>query len=189
MVSLGKTKQYRLEKDGRQNSGEKSEGADSQNGGHFAEGPAPSDAALAAGAAHRDSKKPNRASLVRHQKRSEKFRLRLTDDELEGLNALAARTGINRCRLARKGIREIITGGVDLLDREQMAVMELAKQMRLIGINLNQIARQLNLGKDPGNSLAETVEKLALTCNEGEFTWRRMVASARARTVPEHGRS
>lgn len=126
---------------------------------------------------------------MRRQKRSEKFRLRLTEDELNGLQELAARTGINRSRLARKALRELVTGNVDLLEREQHAVLELARQMRLIGINLNQVARQLNQGNDPGRALAETVEKLALTYNEGEFTWRRMVAAARARTVPENGRT
>jgi hypothetical protein len=126
---------------------------------------------------------------LRRQKRSETFRVRLTDAEHEGLQALSTRTGILRSRLARKALRELITGSVDLLEREQYAVLELARQMRLIGINLNQVARQLNQGSDPGRALAETVEKLALTYNEGEFTWRRMVAAARARTVPEHGRT
>ncbi len=126
---------------------------------------------------------------LRRQKRSETFRVRLTDAEHEGLLALSTRTGILRSRLARKALRELITGDVHLLEHEQHAVLELARQMRLIGINLNQVARQLNQGNDPGRALAETVEKLALTYNEGEFTWRRMVAAARARTVPEHGRT
>ena len=178
-----------IEAERRVKSGKKSEGADSQNGGHFAGGPEPSDAALAAGAAHRDSRKPNAAPLVRRQKRSEKLRLRLTEDELRGLQQLAAQTGINRCRLARKALRELVTGGVDLLDREQMAVMELARQMRLIGVNLNQIARQINGGDAPSRALAVIVEQLASTCNDSEFTWRRLVATARARTVPEHGRA
>ncbi|MDB5968516.1 MAG: hypothetical protein JWQ90_966 [Hydrocarboniphaga sp.] len=126
---------------------------------------------------------------LRRQKRSETFRLRLTDAEHEGLLALSARTGIRRSRLARKALRELITGNVDLLEREQHAVLELARQMRLIGVNLNQIARQLNRGEAPGRALVETVEQLALIYNEGEFTWRRLVAAARARTVPEHGRA
>lgn len=179
-----------LEAKRRAKSGEKREGADSQNGGHFAGGPPRSDAALAAGAAHRDSKAPPAPKpVMRRAKRSEKFRVRLTDEELDGLHALAARTGINRCRLARKALRELITGNVDLLDREQQAVLELARQMRLIGVNLNQVARQLNRGDDPGRALAETIEKLAAAYSESEFTWRRLVATARARTVPEHGRA
>lgn len=178
-----------LEAERRARSGEKREGADSQNGGHFAGGPPRSDAALAAGAAHRDSKAPATKPVVRRAKRSEKFRVRLTDEELDGLHALAARTGINRCRLARKALRELITGNVDLLDREQQAVLELARQMRLIGVNLNQVARQLNRGDDPGRALTETVEKLAAAYSESEFAWRRLVAAARARTVPEHGRT
>ena len=125
---------------------------------------------------------------LRRQKRSETFRLRLTDAEHEALQALSERTGIRRSRLARKALRELVTGGVDLLEREQYAVLELARQMRLIGINLNQVARQLNRGEDPGRALAETVEQLAAAYSEGEFTWRRLVAAALARTVPEHGR-
>jgi hypothetical protein len=126
---------------------------------------------------------------IRRQKRSETFRVRLTEAEHEGLLALSVRTGIRRSRLARKALRELITGNVDLLEREQWAVLDLARQMRLIGINLNQVARQLNRGEDPGRALGEAIEKLTLAYNEGEFRWRRMVAAARARTVPEHGRT
>lgn len=103
--------------------------------------------------------------------------------------ALSTRTGIRRSRLARKALRELITGNVDLLEREQQAVLQLARQMRLIGVNLNQIARQLNRGEAPGQALAEVVENLTLAYREGEYAWRHLVAAARARTVPEHGRA
>jgi len=125
---------------------------------------------------------------LRRQKRSETFRLRLTDDEHGALISLSQRTGICRSRLARKALRELVTGNVDLLNREQQAVLELARQMRLIGINLNQIARQLNSGETASRSLAETIEKLREALSESEYAWRRQVAAARARTVPEHGR-
>lgn len=65
---------------------------------------------------------------------------------------------------------------------------EIARQMRLIGVNPNQVARQLNRRDDPGRALAENVENLTAAYSEGEFAWRRLVAAARARTVPEHGR-
>jgi hypothetical protein len=125
---------------------------------------------------------------LRRQKRSETFRLRLTDAEHGALISLSQRTGICRSRLARKALRELVTGNVDLLNREQQAVLELARQMRLIGINLNQIARQLNSGEAASRSLAETIENLREALSESEYAWRRQVAAARARTVPEHGR-
>ncbi len=74
---------------------------------------------------------------------------------------LANRTGIRASRLARKAIRELVTGGVDLLNREQQAVLELARQMRLIGINLNQIARQMNRGDGSSRSLGRSRSKSA----------------------------
>jgi len=128
--------------------------------------------------------------ILRRQKRSETFRVRLTDAEHGALRSLAQRTGICRSRLARKAIRELVTGNVDLLQHEQQAVLELARQMRLIGVNLNQIARQLNRGDGATSALAESVEALRerLTDCECEFAWRRQVAAARARTVPEYGR-
>ena len=126
--------------------------------------------------------------VLRRQKRSETFRVRLTDAEHGALQSLAQRTGICRSRLARKAIRELVTGNVDLLQHEQQAVLELARQMRLIGNNLNQIARQLNRGDGPSRVLAESVELLRERLTECEFAWRRQVAAARARSVPEYGR-
>ena len=124
----------------------------------------------------------------RRAKRSEALQTRLTAEEHAALHRLATRTGIRASRLARKAIRELVTGGVDLLNREQQAVLELARQMRLAGINLNQIARQLNRGDSASRGLAETLTELREALTESEYTWRRLVAAARARTVPEHGR-
>ena len=124
----------------------------------------------------------------RRAKRSEALQTRLTAEEHAALRHLSARTGIRASRLARKAIRELVTGGVDLLNREQQAVLELARQIRLVGINLNQIARHLNRGDGTSRSLADTITELREALTESEFTWRRLVAAARARTVPEYGR-
>ncbi len=189
MLDHGAVSRNRPKARGKEKSGKKREGADSQNGGHFAAQaePAPAFAhgsRALAGAAHRDGK----ATAPRPAKRSEKFRLRLTTAELDGLHDLAARTGIPRSRLARKALRELITGSVDLLNREQQAVLELARQMRLIGINLNQIARQMNRRDSASRNLGGSIEELREALTESEYTWRRLVATARARTVPEYGR-
>lgn len=124
----------------------------------------------------------------RRAKRSEVVQTRLTVDERAALRRLSARTGIAASRLSRKAIRELVTGGIDLLNREQQAVLELARQIRLVGVNLNQIARHLNRGDSASRSLAETILELREALTESEYTWRRLVAAARARTVPEHGR-
>jgi len=126
--------------------------------------------------------------IRRRAKRSEALQTRLTAEEHAALRRLSDRTGIRASRLTRKAIRELVTGGVDLLNREQQAVLELARQMRLIGVNLNQIARQLNRGDNAARSLGEAIGALRETLTESEYTWRRLVAAARARTVPEHGR-
>jgi mobilization protein MobC len=126
--------------------------------------------------------------IRRRAKRSEALQTRLTAEEHAALRRLSAQTGIAASRLSRKAIRELVTGGVDLLNREQQAVLELARQMRLIGVNLNQIARHLNRGDGASRSLAGTIMELRETLTESEYTWRRLVAAARGRTVPEHGR-
>lgn len=171
---------------GRAKGGEKREGADSQNVGHFS-GSAPHSAAPA-GAAPRESKA---RPAPRRAKRSETFRLRLTTEELDALHALAKRTGINRSRLARKALRELVTGGVHLLDREQLAALEVARQLRQAGINLNQIARRLNQLAGDRATLAQLERDIA-QLNEAvmrsEDHWRRLVATARNRIVPEYGR-
>jgi chemotaxis protein histidine kinase CheA len=180
-------------REGRAKSGEKREGADSQNVGHFA-GSAPHSAAPArgsrapAGAAPRDGKA---RPAPRRAKRSETFRLRLTTEELDALHALAKRTGINRSRLARKALRELVTGGVHLLDREQLAALEVARQLRQAGINLNQIARRLNqLASDRATlrQLEQDLAQLNEAVMQSEDRWRGLVAMARNRIVPEHGR-
>lgn len=180
-------------REGRAKGGEKREGADSQNVGHFA-GSAPHSAAPArgsrapAGAPPRDSKT---RPASRRNKRSETFRLRLTTEELDALHALAKRTGINRSRLARKALRELVTGGVHLLDREQVAALEVARQLRQAGINLNQIARRLNqLAGDRATlmQLDRDLARLSDAVMRSEDRWRGLVAMARNRIVPEYGR-
>jgi hypothetical protein len=121
-------------------------------------------------------------------KRSETFRLRLTAEEHAALQGLSARTGICRSRLARKAIRELVTGGVDLLQREQIAALEVARQLRRIGVNLNQIAHHLNSDGQPGKSLSVEVAALRAAVEDSEYGWRGLVAAARARSVPEYGR-
>ncbi|GAC1632161.1 MAG: hypothetical protein NVS9B10_26310 [Nevskia sp.] len=121
-------------------------------------------------------------------KRSETFRLRLTADEHAALQTLSARTGICRSRLARKAIRELVTGNVDLLQREQIAALEVARQLRHIGVNLNQIARHLNAEGRVGKSLSAEVAALRTAVEDSEYGWRGLVAAARARSVPEYGR-
>jgi hypothetical protein len=124
----------------------------------------------------------------RRAKRSETLQTRLTAEEHSALRHLSDRTGIRASRLVRKAIRELVTGGVDLLNREQQAVLELARQMRLIGVNLNQIARHLNRGDSDSHGLRRSIEELRQALTESEYTWRRLIATARARTVPEYGR-
>ncbi|MDB5973302.1 MAG: hypothetical protein JWR07_62 [Nevskia sp.] len=127
---------------------------------------------------------------LRHQKRSETFRVRLTDHEHDGLLDLARRTGIPRSKLARKALRELITGGVHLLEREQLAALEVARQLRLIGINLNQIAKRMNQlagDRDTLVQVRQENERLQSAVMESEDHWRGLVVMARTRAVPEYG--
>lgn len=137
--------------------------------------------------------KQTTASVVlgrpRRVKRSEAMRLRLRDTEWEGLDRLASRTGINKSRLARKALRELITGGVDLLEREQQAVLTLSKGLRALQFDLHELARHCELSGADADAVLAQLSCLEAWCAESDLRWRGLIAAARARTVPEHGRT
>jgi predicted DNA-binding protein len=196
MLDHDAAKRNSLPAERRAKSGEKREGADSQNGGHFAAqaepAPAPARGSRAlAGATHRDRKARSARPALRPGKRSEKYRWRMTAEEMQRLKDVSAQTGINRSHLIRKAVRELLTGTVHLLEREQLAALEVARQLRLIGINLNQIAKRLNQlagDRDTLERVQRDVQKVHAEVMEAEDHWRGLVVMARNRIVPEYGR-
>lgn len=115
----------------------------------------------------------------------------MTAEEMQRLKDVSAQTGINRSHLIRKAVRELLTGTVHLLEREQLAALEVARQLRLIGVNLNQIAKRLNQldgDRDTLVCVERDIQKLQAAVMQSEDHWRGLVAMARNRIVPEYGR-
>lgn len=125
---------------------------------------------------------------ARRVKRSEVLRLRLQEAEWQGLRRLSDRTGINQSRLARKALRELVTGGVDLLEREQQQVLVLSRSLRSLQSDLKALSERSMTGDEEGAAVLEQLSRLQIWCAESDLRWRGLIAAARARTVPEHGR-
>ena len=125
----------------------------------------------------------------RRIKRSEAMRLRLRENEWEGLRRLAKTTGINKSRLARKALRELITGGVDLLEREQQEVLTLSHELRALRSELGALSAHYKNARTDALVVLPQLARLEAWCAESDLRWRGLIAAARARTVPEHGRT
>lgn len=124
----------------------------------------------------------------RRLKRSETLRLRLRENEWAGLHHLAKTTGINQSRLARKALRELVTGGVDLLEREQLQVLELSRGLRALQSELGNLSVHCKDKGVDGSAVLKQLARLEAWCADSDLRWRGLIAAARARTVPEHGR-
>lgn len=75
---------------------------------------------------------------------SGKLRLRLRAADLVQLEDEARRAGLSRTQWAAALIRRRLHGRVQLTPPEATAVIEARRELRRIGVNLNQIARALN---------------------------------------------
>lgn len=93
---------------------------------------------------------------------SGKLTLRLSPDDLVMLEVEAARTGLSRTQWSVALIRSRIYRRPQLTPPEAQALIEVRRELRRIGINVNQIARALNTAVIEGRVLdAETAQLLA----------------------------
>lgn len=76
--------------------------------------------------------------------RSGKLTVRLTDREAALLQAEAASVGLSRTQWSVSLIRRRLEGRAQFTPPEAMALIECRRELRRIGVNVNQIARALN---------------------------------------------
>ena len=79
------------------------------------------------------------------ESRTGKLTLRLGLDDLIALEAEAARVGLPRTRWVVALVRRKLHGGPQLSPPDAAAFLEVQRDLRRIGVNLNQIARTLHM--------------------------------------------
>lgn len=92
---------------------------------------------------------------------SGKLGLRLTPADLTVLEAEAARAGMTRTQWTVALIRARLHHRPQLSRRDALALIEVQRELRRIGVNVNQIARALNTAVMEGAVLALEVAQLA----------------------------
>lgn len=93
--------------------------------------------------------------------RDAKLSLRLTADDMELLEVEAARTGLSRTQWTVALIRRRLHERPQLTPSEAIAVVGIQRELRRIGVNVNQIARALNTAVLEGKVLDLEVGQLA----------------------------
>ena len=93
--------------------------------------------------------------------RDAKLSLRLTADDMALLEAEAARTGLSRTQWTVALIRRRLHERPQLSPSEAIAFVGIQRELRRIGVNVNQIARALNTAVLEGKVLDLEVAQLA----------------------------
>lgn len=75
---------------------------------------------------------------------SGKLTLRLAPEELQLLEARAAQADLSRTQWAVALLRRRLHGRPQLTPAETLALIEIRRELRRIGVNINQIARAMN---------------------------------------------
>ena len=99
-------------------------------------------------------------SAVTSGPRSGKLTLRLTDRELALLEVEAASVGLSRTQWSVSLIRRRLEGRLQFTPPETMALIGCRRELRRIGVNVNQIARALNTAVTEGRVLDLEVAQL-----------------------------
>ncbi len=113
--------------------------------------------------------------------RTGKLTLRLGLDDLAALEAEAARVGLSRTRWVVALVRRRLHGGPQLSPPEAAAFLEVQRDLRRIGVNLNQVARTLHMRAraDASGGEAERVLAFATEVRGGLADLRRALEGNR----------
>lgn len=114
--------------------------------------------------------------------RTGKLTLRLGADDLAALEAEAARVGLTRTRWLVALVRRKLHGGPQLSPPEAAAFLEVQRDLRRIGVNLNQVARTLHMREaraDASGGEAERVLAFATEVRGGLADLRRALEGNR----------
>lgn len=93
--------------------------------------------------------------------RSAKLTLRLSEDDMQRLEAEAARAGLRRTQWAAALIRRRLHGRTQLTPPEAVALIGVRRELHRIGVNINQIARALNTAVMEGTVLDLEIAQLS----------------------------
>jgi hypothetical protein len=99
--------------------------------------------------------------------RSAKLTLRLTLEEMALLEAEAASVGLSRTQWSVALIRRRLSGRAQFTPPEAMALIGCRRELRRIGVNVNQIARALNTAVMEGTVLE--LETAQLEAHQSEL--------------------
>lgn len=110
---------------------------------------------------NRHQTKPKIDTLAGKERRIE---VRVSDRELQIIDASAERTGLNRSEYLRtKGLEGIDIKNRSLPDPDYAHLMLNYRELLTQGNNLNQIARALNAARSRGESVADYLAAVAAT--------------------------
>lgn len=80
-------------------------------------------------------------------KKTTSLKLRINPDDLTAIDIVAKNYGLKRSAFCRELLRDGIGKSLFLTDEDKAIFSLLHDDLRMIGINVNQIARRLNSGK------------------------------------------
>ncbi|MBA8904127.1 plasmid mobilization relaxosome protein MobC [Phyllobacterium sp. P30BS-XVII] len=87
--------------------------------------------------------------MARSVTRTKSVRIRLSEDELANLAAFSREHGLTISEVLRRLAREAAGFGPTYDAETRDAIREYARQLKAIGVNINQIAYILNSGRTP----------------------------------------
>ncbi len=90
-----------------------------------------------------------------------KLTLRLHPEDMGRLDAEAARSGLSRTQWATALIRRRLHDRPQLRPAQRIDLVEIRRELRRIGVNINQIARVLNTTSAAGGGEGRTAQLLA----------------------------
>lgn len=99
-------------------------------------------------------------------KKTTSLKLRINPDDLVEIDNAAKKYGLKRSTFCREILRDAIGKSLFLSDEDKAIFSLLHEDLRMIGINVNQITRRLNSGKAVHPSEIEMVLKNVLLAQE-----------------------
>lgn len=125
-----------------------------------------------------------RPKLASSERRDRSVRVRLSADEFNALTSFAEAHGMTTSETLRRLVRHASGLGPSFQGEAARGITANVAQLRKAGVNLNQITRALNSGRNPGfEHLKGGVERLGRLVAEQIDMLEAMCVKARARAV------
>lgn len=122
--------------------------------------------------------------MARRAPRNRVVRLRLSDVEWLALAAVCAERNTTMSTALRRGARAAGGLGPTFDGATRLAILETNRQLRAIGVNLNQTARALNRGIVPAHAqLKAVIEPLIAAIADTQEAYLSLCAAAQAKAL------